>query len=90
MLEVVDAEHVAGFKVRLRFNNGESGVVDLEDALWGDVFEPLRDPAAFKRLRVSGVLHTICWENEADFAPEFLYQRMVEQACASGDAAPTR
>ena len=89
MLEVTSAEHVGGYKVRLRFNNGESGVVDLEGALWGPVFEPLRDPLAFARLSVSEVLHTVCWDNGADFAPEFLYEKMAEQSHAPG-AAPRR
>ena len=90
MLEVVDAEHVDGFRMQLRFSNGESGVVDLEGALWGPAFESLRDPAAFERLHVSDVFHTLCWENGADLAPEFLYERMVEQVRTSGDAAPAR
>ena len=80
MLEVVGAEYVEGYRIRLRFNNGEAGVVDLKDCLWGPVFEPLRDVAVFKRFGVSEVLHTLCWENDADFAPEFLYDKMAEQS----------
>jgi hypothetical protein len=79
MLEVASAEHVEGYTVRLAFNNGEAGVVDLKDCLWGPVFEPLRDVSTFKRFTVSPVLHTLCWENDADLAPEFLYDKMIEQ-----------
>jgi hypothetical protein len=43
------------------------------------MFEPLRDPTAFERFEVSPVLHTVRWENDADLAPEFLYEKMVEQ-----------
>ncbi len=83
MLEVVSAEYVAGYRIRLRFNTGEAGVVDLADSLWGPMFEPLQDVNAFQRFRVSEVLHTLCWENDADFAPEFLYRKMVENPQAS-------
>ena len=79
MLEVVNAEYVADHKVRIRFNNGEEGIVDLSEALWGPVFEPLRNPEIFRRFEVSAVVHTIRWENDADFAPEFLYDKMIEQ-----------
>lgn len=80
MLEVTDAKYVKGYKIHVRFNNGEAGVVDLKDYLWGPVFEPLKDVNVFKRFTVSDVLHTICWENDADVAPESLYERMLEQA----------
>ena len=46
------------------------------------MFEPLKDMAVFRRFEVSEVLHTLKWENDADLAPEFLYQRMVEQSRA--------
>ncbi len=82
MLEVTTAEYVDEFRIRVRFSNGEEGVVDLADSLWGPMFEPLKDVAAFRRFEVSGVLHTIRWENNADLAPEYLYQKMVEQADA--------
>ena len=57
----------------LRFNDGVEGEVDLQDELWGPVFSPLKNKAYFKKFRVHPDLHTITWENEADFAPEFLY-----------------
>jgi hypothetical protein len=80
MIEITSAEHVEGYKIWVRFNTGESGVVDLKNALWGPMFEPLKDLNVFKRFDVSEVFHTLCWENGADFAPEFLYDTMVQQA----------
>ena len=82
MLQVTAAEYVDGHCVHVRFNTGEHGTVDLSDALWGPMFEPLKDPAAFRRFEVSPVLHTIRWENDADLAPEFLHQKMMEQAAS--------
>lgn len=90
MLEVTGAEYTEGYKIHLRFSNGEAGLVDLRDCLWGPMFEPLRDLSVFKRLTVSEVLHTVCWENDADFAPEFLYDKMIEQSRAADAAAPRR
>ena len=78
MLEVTTAQYLDGYRIRVGFNNGKEGIVDLADALWGSMFEPLRDLAAFRRFKVSDVLHTICWENDADLAPEFLLQRIDE------------
>jgi hypothetical protein len=80
MLELTSAEYAADYKIRLCFNNGESGIVDLKESLWGPMFEPLKDVEFFKRVRLSEVLHTLCWENDADFAPEHLLEKMTEQS----------
>ena len=37
MLEVVQADHGEGYRLKLSFSSGERGVVDLADALWGPV-----------------------------------------------------
>ena len=79
MLEAVSAEHVRDYRIRIEFSSGERGVVDLEDALWGPVFEPVRDPEVIQRFQISPVLHTVAWDNDADLAPEFLRDKMVEQ-----------
>ena len=80
MLEVTAAEYLDRYRIFVQFNNGESGVVDLECTLWGPMFEPLKDLAVFRRFEVSQVLHTIRWENDADLAPEYLLQKMSEQS----------
>ncbi len=79
MLEVVEAKYQGDFRIWLAFNDGESGVVDLSDTLWGPVFEPLKDVKHFRQFKVSDVLHTLVWENGADLAPEALYARLAER-----------
>jgi hypothetical protein len=73
---VVDAAYVKNYTLRLRFSDGTEGEVDLAGELHGEVFEPLRDVAYFGRFRVHPELHTVTWPNGADFAPEFLYDRV--------------
>lgn len=90
MLEVTTAEYLGGHRLRLRFSNGDEGIVDLSDALWGPMFEPLQDVEAFQRFEVSPVLHTITWDNHADLAPEYLHHKMVEQSHAREAAAASR
>ena len=88
MIEVSYARHIGSYRIEIQFSTGESGVVDLEQALWGPVFEPLRSHARFARFTVSPTLHTITWDNDADFAPEYLRDQMIEQsASADGEHA---
>ena len=79
MLEVIQAQYQDGYRIWLEFNDGVSGVVDLSDALWGPVFEPLKDIEQFKRFAVSDILHTLVWENDADLAPEFLHGKLTSE-----------
>lgn len=76
MIDVKSARYLSEYKVWIEFNNGESGVADLESDLWGPMFEPLRDPGQFRTFRVSDVMHTLVWDNGADFAPEHLYEKV--------------
>ena len=73
---VVDAEYVHGFAIHLRFSDGTEGDVDLKGELGGEIFRPLNDLSYFKQFVLHSELHTICWPNGADFAPEFLYDRV--------------
>jgi hypothetical protein len=77
---IVDARHVEAYTIWIRFSDGSDGEVDLKDELWGPMFEPLRDPQTFRSFKVHPELHTIVWENGADFSPEFL--RMSLRATA--------
>ena len=76
LISVVEARHVRGYVVWLRFSDGTDGEVDLADELRGEVFEPLKAVAEFAKVRLDPELHTIAWPNGADFAPEYLHDRV--------------
>jgi hypothetical protein len=74
IIHVQQVEHLGAYRLTLQFNTGEWRTLDLEDHLWGPVFQPVRDPQVFQQVRVDADAQTIVWPNGADFAPEFLYQ----------------
>lgn len=74
---LVAAKHLGGYRIEVCFVDGKRGVIDLEGELWGEVFEPLRDIALFRRFRFDEELETIVWPTGADLAPEFLYEHAL-------------
>ena len=79
-IHVTDVEYLDDYTLRLRFNTGVEGIVNLESELYGAIFEPLRDTALFRQVRLTS--RTIEWPNGADFAPEFLLE-MTQKPAAS-------
>ncbi|MCY4662020.1 MAG: DUF2442 domain-containing protein [Acidobacteria bacterium] len=71
------AEYLCDYKILVTFEDGREGIIDLQDELWGEVFEPLKDPDVFRCFRVDTELDTIVWATGADLAPEFLYEQAV-------------
>ena len=77
---VVSVEPLHGFVLRLRFTDGATRELNLEDELWGPMFEPLRrDPALFRQVSVDAELGTIVWPNGADMDPDVLRGERVRQ-----------
>ena len=74
-LEVIKAEYLSGYRIKLWFNNQVVKVVDLANSLNGEVFQPLKDIDFFKRFTIK--FNTIEWENGVDIAPEYLYEHGV-------------
>lgn len=72
ILRVVTAEVCGPHHLALTFNDGTTGVADVESLLGGPVFEPLRDAGFFARMELDRVCGTVVWPNGADFAPEAL------------------
>ena len=72
MLEVTSAKYLDKYKLELSINDGVKKIVDLQNSLKGEVFEPLMDINYFKSFKIN--FNTIEWENGADFAPEYLYE----------------
>ena len=72
LLHVVSVKYLDNYQLKLTFNNGIEGIVDLEQELYGEIFEPLKDKSLFQKVFLTS--RTIEWPNGADFAPEFLFE----------------
>jgi len=73
-LHITRLRHHPSYELELEFNDGVVKNVDLSKELYGEMFEPLKDPEFFKRVALNQETGTIEWPNGADFAPEFLYE----------------
>jgi hypothetical protein len=71
---VTEAKILRPYLLELTFTDGTHGEVDVESELYGEIFEPLRDPGFFARGELDAVIGTVVWPNGADFSPEFLYE----------------
>ena len=73
LVHVTAVEVVGDHRLRLTFEDGVVGEVDLSGWDWRGVFEPLADPSYFALVELDQELGTIVWPNGADIAPETLY-----------------
>lgn len=74
MMNINKAEYVGGYTIRLLFNNGMEGTVDLKDTVFNDkraIFSMLKDKSNFKDFKIKH--STVTWSNELDLAPEYLF-----------------
>ena len=60
------------FVLQVVFDDGSRREVDLTGELWGEMFEPMRDAAMFRRAAVGTELGTVVWPNGADLDPDVL------------------
>src|SRR5438132_3381669 len=72
--DIVEAIPLEGYRLKLRFEDGVTGVVDISQCVkFTGVFGPLRDHAEFAAVRVDPELGTVCWPCGADLDPDVLY-----------------
>lgn len=82
MLRILEAKVCGPHILELTFSNSVRKRVNVMPPLDGPIFEPLRDPAYFACVVLDPVIGTVVWPNEADFAPEALYDLPDENGAA--------
>jgi|SRR6185437_6408684 len=73
LLEIVSAKYLHDKLIHMKFNTNEEFDVDLSPMIENDkigIFKPLKDDKIFKKFKVD---YTLCWSNDNDVAPEYLY-----------------
>ena len=71
MIRIKFVTPLEGRRLRLTLTDGSVVERDVQDLLWGDVYETLRDDdTVFRRARAS--YGTVVWPGDVDIAPETL------------------
>jgi len=77
---VKEVQALEDYRLRLVFENGETGILDMKPFLSWGVLERLKDEELFRRVRVS--FDTVQWECGIDLDPEFIYAKCLKHAIA--------
>ena len=79
MIRIINVKHIENYNVYIEFNNGTNGIIDFKNILEEDHREIIRDllnKELFRTVKVC--LNTLCWDNEADFAPDYLHEQILK------------
>lgn len=81
----VEVGATAGYRVRVRFEDGLEAEIDFSDmvARSGFYAGPLKDPAYFRKVNIYPGGRGIFWPNECDVCPDRLYELAREAAGAA-------
>ena len=77
MIRIIKFKLKGGYKLDVEFDNGTKGEIDFEKILQEDhreIVQELLDVELFKKVKIN--LHTLCWDNDVDFAPDYLYSQL--------------
>ena len=85
LLRITSAEAVLPGVLKLAWNDGYEGIVDLRGMIAdGELFKSIRDPQHFKQVQVASYGHSIYWgeegNEEVDFGADRLREMAEEQA----------
>jgi len=80
MQDVVEVQPLDGYRLRLRFEDGAVGEVDVAELVtFQGVFAPLTEKSAFDQVYVDADLGTVAWPGGADLDPDVLYSLAMGQ-----------
>ena len=75
-MKIVDAKPLPNFQLELRFDTGETGIVDLSSLAGRGVFDAWNVPGVFEAVSVTDV-GAVQWPGEIDLCPDALYLQMT-------------
>jgi Protein of unknown function (DUF2442) len=79
--DLVFASYEGEYKIEVRFDDGQGGVVDFSRYLdKGGVFDRFKDISFFKNFKINEELGVLTWQDEIDIAPETLYAEATRTA----------
>ena len=84
MIRLTKVETRANYRLYVEFADGLAGEIDMTSTLWGPMFEPLKDEAFFRQVKLESGVPS--WPNGADVAPDALYAELNTNHQVNGPA----
>ena len=79
MNEIVKVEAEKNYCLKIEFNDGVKGVVDLSGLVGKGVFKAWKNLKYFEQVRIDEKSKTVSWPNGVDLAPEVLYEEVKQK-----------
>jgi hypothetical protein len=87
--EVIDFELLNEYKIRLRFKDGKSGIIDFSDYLnKGGIFSKFSDINFFRDVLINPEFGALLWPGGIDIAPETIYSKATGEPLPEWIEAP--
>lgn len=74
MKQVVAVQSLDNYKILITFDSDVRKIYDMKPWLDKPYFQPLKDLAFFRRVRVNPTTHTVEWDGERDLCADMLYE----------------
>lgn len=88
MVRIETVQPLAGFRLKVRFNDGLEGVYPVEPERRGGVFLKLTNPEIFNAVRINDDFGCVEWPGGLDLCSDTMHQAMSGVATAAEIPSP--
>jgi len=74
-MKATGVEALAGYKIKVVFEDGVTGTIDLTDLVQKGIFQLLKDEALFQTVRTDG--SAIAWSDELEIDADNIYAEIL-------------
>ncbi len=84
--DIIEVKPLDNYQLYLKFEDNQEGIINIEEVIdFVGIFQPLKDLAFFKTVKINPDWGTIYWENGADLDPDVLYSIITDQPLEIAD-----
>ncbi len=76
-MKAIEVKALGGYRINVVFDDGISGVIDLNDLIQKGIFQKLKDEHAFQNVYTDG--SAIAWSEELEIDADNIYAELLQK-----------